>query len=109
MFRFFLGGLFVSSFATIAIVVKPKTFAGVFGAAPSVALATLGLTVVKDGKGYASTEARSMIVGAVAFFVYASLVSWAIHRLKWGTLAVTSVGISIWLIIAISGWAEFLR
>jgi len=29
---------------------KPKSFAGLFGTAPSVALATLGLTILVDGK-----------------------------------------------------------
>ena len=44
-------------------------FAGLFGAAPSVALATLGLTIVTDGKFYAAAEGRSMIAGAIAVFV----------------------------------------
>ena len=71
-FRFFVGGATVSLFAVIADVFKPKSFAGLFGAAPSVALATLGLAIVADGKMYAAIEARSMSVGAIALFVYAS-------------------------------------
>jgi hypothetical protein len=47
--RFLVGGLVVSGFAIIGDLLKPKSFAGLFGAAPSVALATLGLTVAKDG------------------------------------------------------------
>ena len=50
------------------------------GAAPSVAPATLGLTVATEGPSYAATEARSMMAGAVAFFFYASLVSWIMMR-----------------------------
>jgi hypothetical protein len=50
---------------------KPNSFAGLFGAAPSVALATLSLTVLTEGKGTAALEARSMIVGGIAF-VYAA-------------------------------------
>lgn len=53
-----------------------------FGAAPSVAPATLGLTVATEGPSYAATEARSMMAGAVAFFFYASLVSWIMMRYK---------------------------
>ncbi len=52
------------------------------GAAPSVAPATLGLTVATEGPSYAATEARSMMAGAVAFFFYASLVSWIMMRYK---------------------------
>ena len=48
LIRFLVGGAVVSVFALIGDLVKPKSFAGLFGAAPSVALATLGLTV--DGR-----------------------------------------------------------
>jgi hypothetical protein len=64
IFRFFIGGLVVSLFAAISDVLKPKSFAGLFGAAPSVALATLSLTVLSEGKNYAATEAKSMMAGA---------------------------------------------
>jgi len=47
--RFLLGGAVVSAFAIIGDLLKPKSFAGLFGAAPSVALATLGLTVATEG------------------------------------------------------------
>ena len=36
--RFVVGGLVVSLFTVIGDVLKPKSFAGLFGAAPSVAL-----------------------------------------------------------------------
>jgi hypothetical protein len=52
-----VGGLVVSFFAALAGVLKPKSFAGLFGAAPSVGLATLGLTIVSEGKSYAAIEA----------------------------------------------------
>jgi hypothetical protein len=82
LIRFLVGGVVVSGFAIIGDVLKPKSFAGLFGAAPSVALATLGLTVATEGPSYAATEARSMMAGAVAFFFYASLVSWIMMRYK---------------------------
>ena len=40
--RFIGGGTIVSAFATLGIMLRPKSFAGLLGAAPSVALATLG-------------------------------------------------------------------
>ena len=43
LLRFFIGGAVVSAFALLGDLFKPKSFAGLFGAAPSVALATLGL------------------------------------------------------------------
>jgi hypothetical protein len=70
--RFLIGGAVVSFFAVLGEIFRPKSFAGLFGAAPSIALATLGLTIAHDGKAYAAIEARSMIFGAIAFFCYAA-------------------------------------
>jgi hypothetical protein len=66
LIRFLIGGMVVSAFATLGGLFKPTSFAGLFGAAPSVALATLALTISKDGKVYAGTECRSMLAGAAA-------------------------------------------
>jgi len=97
LLRFVLGGIVVSSFAVLGDLFKPKSFAGLFGAAPSVALATLGLAVASDGRWYAAKEARSMIAGAMAFFIYASCVSWLMMRYKWKALTVTTSSILMWL------------
>ena len=88
--RAMLGGIVVSSFAILGDVVKPKSFAGLFGAAPSVALATLALAVHKHGPAYGSIEGRSMILGAIAFFLYAWLASRLMMRQKWPALLVTA-------------------
>ena len=45
VFRFVVGGAIVTLFAALGDVLKPKSFVGLFGAAPSVAMATLGLTI----------------------------------------------------------------
>ena len=68
IFRFVVGGIIVSAFSIQGDLLKPRSFAGLFSAAPSVALATLTLTILTDGKLYAAREGRSMIAGAVAFF-----------------------------------------
>jgi hypothetical protein len=100
--RFVAGGLVVSTFAILGDVLRPKSFAGIFGAAPSVALATLGLALWNDGSGYAATEARSMILGAFALAVYSFTVCQFLMRLRWSALAATASSISIWLIAAFS-------
>jgi hypothetical protein len=43
LIRFLAGGVLVSLFAIVGDVLRPKSFAGLIGAAPSVALATLTL------------------------------------------------------------------
>jgi hypothetical protein len=98
--RFLIGGIVVSAFAVIGDVLKPKSFAGLFGAAPSVALASLALAVMTEGASYAATEGRSMMAGAIAFFVYASLVSWIMMRYKFKALLVTICSIPVWLGVA---------
>jgi Protein of unknown function (DUF3147) len=108
--RVVAGGVVVSVFALLGDILKPKTFAGLFGAAPSVALATLILTVTKDGKEYASLEARSMALGAVAFFLYAAIVSSLLLRWRWPVLPTTSLSIILWFgfafgaCYAVLGW-----
>jgi hypothetical protein len=71
LIRFVIGGTVVSVFALAGDVLRPRGFAGLFAAAPSVALATLGLTVLGQGSSYAALEARSMILGAPALVSYA--------------------------------------
>ena len=98
--RFVAGGLFVSAFAVLGDVLKPKSFAGLFGAAPSVALATLILTIHSRGRAFAAAEARSMIFGAIAFLVYACAVCRIIMRYQLRAPLVASASILIWLAVA---------
>ena len=53
----------VSAFAAVGDVVRPKSFAGLFGAAPSIAIATLLIALLKQGPSYIAIEGRSMILG----------------------------------------------
>jgi uncharacterized membrane protein (GlpM family) len=108
LFRFLIGGTLVSAFALIGDLFKPKSFAGLFGAAPSVALATLGLAVVREGRIYAAIEARSMIAGGVAFFLYAYCVSWLMMRHKIRALVATSVSTAVWAAAAFGLWFVWL-
>jgi Protein of unknown function (DUF3147) len=109
LIRFLIGGAVVSVFAVMGDVLKPKSFAGLFGAAPSVALATLGLTIATEGVVYTATEARSMMAGAIAFFVYASLVSWIMMRYQLKALWVTIGSLPLWLGVAFGLWYLGLR
>jgi uncharacterized membrane protein (GlpM family) len=95
--RFLIGGAVVSFFAVLSEMLRPKSFAGLFNAAPSVALATIGITIAHHGVHYASTEARSMLLGAAAFFVYASLCSWLMMRHKVRALVATVATMPVWL------------
>jgi len=99
--RFFAGGFAVSLFAILGDLLRPKSFAGLFGAAPSIALATLTLAFWTHGRPYVSTEGRSMIIGAVALTVYSLLVCQLLMRARWSAPLATLAAVAAWLGVAI--------
>lgn len=107
--RFLAGGLIVSLFALLADILKPKSFAGLFGAAPSVGLATLALTVAANGKAYASIEARSMATAALAFLAYACIACRLMMRFRWRALPASVVSLVVWMAISFGLWIVVLR
>ena len=110
MLRFLIGGIVVSVFAILGDVVKPESLGGVFAAAPTIALATLVLTMHKHGGGlYVATEARSMVAGAVAFFPYACVVSFVLMRRRPKALTTAIAFLLIWFATAAGLWALWLR
>ena len=109
LLRLLIGGTVVSVFALLGDLFKPKRFAGLFAAAPSVALVTLALTATSQGKEYAATEGRSMVAGAIAFCLYAFTVSWVMILYKLPSLLVTSLLLVLWFAVAFGLWMLWLR
>jgi len=109
LFRFAVGGFMVTMFALLGDLLKPKSFAGLFGAAPSVALATLGLTIFTDGTSYAALESRSMIAGALAFLLYACGCCYLMMKFKLPALAATASMLVVWLLVSVGAWLVVLR
>jgi len=101
LLRFLAGGVVVSLFAMIGDVLRPKSFAGLFGATPSVALATLVLAFWTSGGAYVAVEGRSMILGAIALAAYSFVVCQLLMRPRWSALRATALAILVWLGIAI--------
>ena len=99
--RFIAGGLVVSVFAVLGDVLRPKSFAGLFGAAPSVALATLTLTLANKGPSYVSLEGRSMLLGAIALSLYSVAVCQLLMRFRYSALVAASLTLILWLSIAL--------
>lgn len=104
LLRFIIGGTVVSLFAMLGDLLRPKSFAGLFGAAPSIALATVGLSIHQHGKAYTAYEARSMILGAAAFLIYAALTSWVLRRAKLSALVCTIVFMPVWFGVSLGLW-----
>ncbi|GAB3880452.1 hypothetical protein GCM10027612_08090 [Microbispora bryophytorum subsp. camponoti] len=82
------GGVFVLAFAALAETLTPKRLAGVFCAAPSVALASLIVTAGIAGVPDVLASARGMQVGAVGFALYCLITvplvrRWGVWRGRW--------------------------
>jgi hypothetical protein len=107
--RFLIGGIVVSAFATLGGLFKPTSFAGLFGAAPSVALATLALAISKSGTAYAGTECRSMMAGAAGLCLYSLLASQLLSRFRLSALRATLLAVPLWFLTAFGLWHIFLR
>jgi hypothetical protein len=98
--RFLVGGIVVSAFATLGDILSPKSFAGLFGAAPSVALATLGIAVYRHGPDYAAQQSWAMTAGAIALAVYGLVVCQLLIRARLRAAPATLLSLVVWLIVA---------
>jgi hypothetical protein len=97
--RFIVGGAVVSAFAMLGDVLRPKTFAGLFGAAPSVALTT----------GHRSVPARGRLRspakpcddgGRDALAVYSVVVCHLLVRARLRAAPAALLSLVVWLIVA---------
>jgi uncharacterized membrane protein (GlpM family) len=102
LWRFLLGGAMVSLFALIGDAVRPKRFAGIFGGAPSVALATLALTAARSGPLTASLEARSMILSSLGFVFCVCVAQRALATGRWPPMLVSVAALGIWGLAAVA-------
>jgi len=109
LLRFLIGGLVVSAFAVIGDMVKPESLGGVFAAAPTIALATVVLAMHKNGAAYVASEGRSMVGGAIAFFIYACIVSFVMMRRRPKAVVAAAGLIPAWFAVAAGLWAVWLR
>lgn len=96
LLRFVIGGVSVSVFALLGDLLRPKSFAGLFGAAPSVALASVALTFKDHNPLYLATEGRSMLSGAIAFLIYAYIAGQLLKRSKLSVLVAAVIALPVW-------------
>jgi hypothetical protein len=98
--RLLVGGVVVSAFAMLGDLLRPKSFAGLFGAAPSVALATLCIAVYRHGANYAAQQSWAMTAGAIALAVYGLVVCQLLIRVRLRAAPATLLSLVVWLIVA---------
>jgi uncharacterized membrane protein (GlpM family) len=92
------GGLLVVCFALLSEGLSPKRFAGLFSAAPAVALAGLTIAVLGKGAHDAHESATGMIAGATGMVAYAATVVPLLRRVRALRAAVAALG--AWLLVA---------
>jgi uncharacterized membrane protein (GlpM family) len=80
LIRAFAGGLLVVAFAILSEAVKPKRFAGLFSAAPAVAIAGLVVTLSTTGSPDAKDGALGMLAGAGGMVAYSAVVVALLRR-----------------------------
>jgi uncharacterized membrane protein (GlpM family) len=88
-----LGGTLVVAFALLAQGLEPKRFAGLFSAAPAVALAGLAVTLLDKGAHDAHQSTAGMIAGAAGMAVYAAAVVPLLRRWRPGVASVAAIGV----------------
>jgi hypothetical protein len=100
LLRFVVGGAIVTAFAILGDMLRPKSFAGLLSAAPSVALATLSIAVVRHGPHYAAAESWTMIYGAAGLACYSVAVCQLLMRFRFAALPATIIASVVWLAVA---------
>jgi uncharacterized membrane protein (GlpM family) len=100
------GGSFVLVFALLGEVLRPKWFAGLFSAAPSIAIASLIVTAVEMGDHQALLAAIGMMFGVAGFVTFTLLVRPLLDRL--GAIRASGVAAMVWAAVAIGGYLVVL-
>ena len=92
------GGLLVVAFALLSQCLSPKRFAGLFSAAPSVAVAGLAITLLDKGGADARRETLGMLAGSAGMIAYAATAVPLLRRLRAARAA--AAALIAWLAVA---------
>ena len=90
------GGLLVVAFSLLAEGLSPKRFAGLFSAAPAVAIAGLTVLLLDKGAHDAHESAIGMIAGGVGMIAYAAMAVPLLRRR--GAVTAAALSLSGWLV-----------
>ena len=101
------GGTLVVVFALIGEATSPKAFSGLFSSAPSVALASLAITVAAEGVAKARADCVGMVVGAVAMSACCALAAVAVPRFR--AVCGSAMAWAAWVAVGLGlYWAVFI-
>lgn len=105
--RAVIAGTFIVGFSMLGTALKPKRFAGLFSAAPSIALANLIVVAAGEGAHKAFTEMRGMTYGALGFVVFCIVARFVLPR--WHAVAASAVSTFGWLLVALPAYFLVLK
>ncbi len=92
------GGGLVVAFSLLSEGLSPKRFAGLFGAAPAVALAGLTIVLLDKGSHDAHESAVGMLAGTGGMIAYAAFAIPLLRRLRAANAAAAALG--AWIVVA---------
>jgi hypothetical protein len=101
VFKALFGGTMVVIFALVSELFSPKVFAGIFAAAPSVSLGSLGVTLVTKSGHDVAAAGEGMVLGGIALLCYCLVAAPALRRLGAGRGA--GLALAAWLVVATPG------
>lgn len=107
LIRVLAGGSMVAASAIVADTLKPKMFAGLFSAAPSVATASLLVSGLAMGPSKDALYARGMIAGAIGLVFYSLAAAFLVKHLK--AVSGSMLAWIAWLIPAAVVYLVWLR
>jgi uncharacterized membrane protein (GlpM family) len=93
-----VGGLAVVGFSLVGEAGRPKRFAGLFAAAPSVAFASLAVTAINKGPKNTVPYAEGMLIGSAGMLAYCLVSLYLIERLH--ALAGSILSWLAWFLVA---------
>jgi hypothetical protein len=77
-----------------------ESFAGLFAAAPSIALATLLITLSQKGAPFAAVEGSTMIVGALGLAAYSYVVCVLLKKFLMSVWSATVAALLVWFVVS---------
>jgi uncharacterized membrane protein (GlpM family) len=92
------GGSLVLAFALLSQGLEPKRFAGLFSAAPAVAIAGLAVTLLDKGAHDSHQAAAGMIAGGAGMIAYAAAVIPLLRRTR--GLRASAAALGVWTAVA---------
>ncbi|MHB8293075.1 MAG: DUF3147 family protein [Acidimicrobiales bacterium] len=101
------GGALVVFFALVGEGVDPKRFSGLFGSAPSIALAGLAVTLAFAGGPQATLELSGMLPGAIAMIAYCATAAVSVRR--FGAARGSAMSLVAWFAVAGLAWVAGLQ